>query len=143
MGGHLGDNICEGGLVHAEGLEPLFDIPGAQDNPHPPGGAVPEMALNHLEVVPECPGIHGILDGLILIGRIKVSGQVQGIWQVWDAEGGQAWDNKLVAHRHECMRHNKPLPNQVWVGTSDVPQPLARVTQGDHQDSLKLPSLLA
>lgn len=54
---------CVGDPVHAEGLGPLFIIPGVQDDLLPP-----EMVLSGLAVVPEHPGVCGILDGLVLGG---------------------------------------------------------------------------
>ncbi|KYO40059.1 hypothetical protein Y1Q_0006592 [Alligator mississippiensis] len=61
--------------THVEGLDPPFVIPGAQANPFPPvaaGGANPELDLVGLEVVLEHPGVHGILDGLVVVGHVKV-----------------------------------------------------------------------
>lgn len=67
-GGHLGNDIHEGGPVHAKDMDPLLVVPGAQDDPLPPvaaGGAGPIATLNGLAVVPEHPGDHGILGGFI------------------------------------------------------------------------------
>lgn len=60
--------------VHAEGLEPLFVIPDAQDNLLAPVGfsvVGPELMLNGLQMGPEHPGVHGILGGLVLICHMK------------------------------------------------------------------------
>lgn len=54
--------------------------PGVQDNSLPPvsaGGMDSELVLDGLEVVLEHPDIHGILGGLILVGNVRVGGQVQ------------------------------------------------------------------
>ncbi|KYO21975.1 hypothetical protein Y1Q_0000621 [Alligator mississippiensis] len=78
VGGNLGDDIREGGPTHAEGLSPLFIVPGTQDNLLPPiaaGGMGPELVLDSLEVVPEHPAIHGILD--VFVSHMKVGGPVQ------------------------------------------------------------------
>ncbi|KYO45864.1 hypothetical protein Y1Q_0021498 [Alligator mississippiensis] len=79
-GWHLDDNIHEDDPAHAEGLDPLFIIPGTQNEPHPPvavDGMGPELVVNGLEVVTEHPIIHSILEGLTLIGYMKVSGPGQ------------------------------------------------------------------
>lgn len=55
-GSHLCDNFHEGDPERVEDLDPLFIIPGVQDNSFPPvaaRGVGPELLLDGLEVV--CP----------------------------------------------------------------------------------------
>ncbi|KYO20104.1 hypothetical protein Y1Q_0010685 [Alligator mississippiensis] len=76
VGDQLGDDIHEGGLANVEGLDPLFIVPGLQNDLLPPvgsGGAGPESVHDGLGVVPECLGIHGVLCDLVLISTIVSS----------------------------------------------------------------------
>lgn len=123
VGGQLDNNVHEGGLVHAESLDPLFAIPGVQDNPLPPviaGGTDP----NGLEVMPgTLGGLHGTLAGLVLVSHMKVSSPVQVAWwvqgtvdcptqEIWLL----AWSNKLHPMVSSCSI-------------------ISRVVQGDKQDT--------
>lgn len=79
-GGHLYGSVKEGGLVNAEGLDPLFVIPSVQDNLLPPftaDGIGPKLVLDSLEVVPERPSIHAFLSGLILVSHLEVTDLIQ------------------------------------------------------------------
>lgn len=77
--GQLSDDVCEGSLMHAKGLDSLFIAQGFQDNLFLPviAGMGPELVLNGLEVLPEHPSIHGILDVFILVSHIEVGDLVQ------------------------------------------------------------------
>lgn len=91
--GLVGDNVHEGALEHRKGLDPLFLVPGTQDNSLTPVAACgmePESVLNCQKVVPEHLSIHDILSGHILIHHMKVSSTVQDAWWVKVVVGGPA-----------------------------------------------------
>lgn len=141
-GGQLGDDIPEGGPMDVEGLDPLFFIPGAQDDPLPPvgaGGVGLELELSDLKVIQEHPSILGVLDGLVLIGHVKVGGLVQDAWLVQGVMCGSTQDIQLLARgwMKLCEMVTCCCIISRW-GTQDVLQPLARVTQGNKQDTVQL-----
>lgn len=58
MGDHLGNDVCDGGSEHAEGLKPLFSVPDVQDDSLPPVtgyGTSPKLVLGRVEMVPGWP----------------------------------------------------------------------------------------
>lgn len=86
-------------MLTSYGTIKVFIIPRVQDTLLPAGtasGTGPEPVLDGLEVVPEHPGIHGILGGLILIIHIK-GGPVQDTWQLLGVIGGRVRDIQLLA----------------------------------------------
>ncbi|KYO20114.1 hypothetical protein Y1Q_0010694 [Alligator mississippiensis] len=104
MWGQVGDDIHEGGPAQAEGLNPLFIIPHAQDDLLPlvsTGGMGPEVEFDGLKVVPEYPIIHGVSGGLILIDYMKISSLVHDPFRVKGVVGGPVRDSQLLALGHE------------------------------------------
>lgn len=95
MGGHLGDDVHEGGPVYAKGLDPLFIIEGTQDNPLPlptADGMDPELMYNDLVIVPEHPGL------TYLVASLATSKSVaQDTWQVQGVVADPLWDGWLLA----------------------------------------------
>lgn len=68
----------------------------------------PELMLG-LEVVPEHPSVHGVLDGLVFISPVKVAGPLQDTWQVQGVLGAPhgvsncwLWGMKTSATATSC-----------------------------------------
>lgn len=83
--------------------DPLFIMPSSQNDLSPQvaaGGAGPGLLLDNLEMVPEHPGVCGVIDGLLLFGHMEVTGLVQ------DAVGGTTWDSWLLAPRQKGTSHH-------------------------------------
>lgn len=97
--GHLGNNVHEGGPVHARSLDSLFVGPGVQDYLLPQvtvGGMGLEPVLNG-QVMPEHSNVHGILHGLVLVSHMEVGGPVQDTWWVQDVAGDPTQESQLLA----------------------------------------------
>lgn len=112
----MGNDVREGDPAHAESVDPLFVIPGVQDDLlslAAAGGMGPELAVSALEVVPKHPCIHSILGGLVLTDQLEVVGPGQSTWWAQGVVGGSKWDGWLLAWGQEAMSHGNQLPPHV------------------------------